>query len=123
MGTLANDCPGNPYADMMTQETHRPRPQVSIEDVPHQAVYVIRIASTTIIVPYRYLQHSMTHTVGEGSRSYMPGERPRLDSPGDSKYADQAQALYGMKPPAEKKPETKPQEKTDLCSTHIYTRK
>jgi hypothetical protein len=91
------------------------RPEIHFEDSHYHHAYIIHIGSATIVVPYQCMQIPGTFVVGE-NRSYAPGERIDSMRPPSPNY------FYDRQRPA-KKEEPKPKETTDLCSTHIYTRK
>ena len=106
---MDHECTPNSYPtlEQAYYKSKNAGPQVLWEDSHVHRAFIFHIGPTTIVVPYSVLGEPTTHVVDVRVPSY---------------FAD-AEALYGRNKPAEKKTETKPQEKTDLCSTHIYTRK
>jgi hypothetical protein len=78
--------------------------EVKVHDRPEHQSYVLQIGPRLLVVPYRLLEYGGTTVVREDMDPYtMP-----------SRYVAE---------PVEKRKQEKPKEKTDLCSTHIYTRK
>ena len=76
--------------------------EVKVDDRPEHQAYLLRIGPRMLVVPYRLIECPGTTVVGEDPY-IMP-----------SRYTAA---------PAEIRKQEKPKEKTDLCSTHIYTRR
>ena len=100
---------------------NRHTPRVTIEDSPGRMAFVIRTGLATIVLPYRCAEQCRTYVVPDYSDPY----RERHTHPEPCAYPMPEQVAHALSESAELelKKTKKPQEKNDLCSTHIYTRK